>query len=319
MNEQKYPRKEPEKKSGQNKIPYFALALITLGFIVVFAAALLSISSSTEPLFGKCVAVVEIDGTLTTESTPSTVFSEGTYGSYDIAKKIEELDSRDDVGAVLFVVNSPGGSVVAADEIYDAVNNLNKPKVAYFREVAASGGYLISTPADYIISEPNALTGSIGVILETYDVSGILERVGVSSNPIKSGDMKDMGSPFREMTPQEEALLGDAVRETFQQFVSTIKEQRGSKLNTQLFNQALDGRVLTGRMAKKAGLVDELGSRDTALAKAADLGGVEYKSVSEIPICKVETKPQSAGLFSMASFIDSLRGQSGTQISLNYR
>jgi len=319
MNASRYSRKEPEKKSGENKIPYFALALISLGFIAVFVAAVLSVSSATQPLFGKCVAVVEIEGVLTTASTPSTMFSEGTYGSYDIAKKIEALGGREDVGAVLLVVNSPGGSVVAADEIYDAVDSLDKPKVAYFREVAASGGYLISAPADYIISEPNALTGSIGVILELYEVSGLMEKIGVSSTPVKSGEMKDIGSPFRNMTAEEEALLGDAVNETFQQFVSTIREERAGKLNAELFNQALDGRVLTGRMAKKAGLVDELGSRDDALAKAADLGGIEYESVSDIPVCMVATRPQSAGLFDMSSFIDGLKGQGITRVSLNYR
>lgn len=319
MNESKYSRKETEKKSAENKIPYYALALISLGFIAVFVAVLVSVSSSTQPLFGKCVAVVEIDGVLTTASTPSTMFSEGTYGSYDIAKKIESLDSREEVASVLMVVNSPGGSVVAADEIYDAVDALDKPKVAYFREVAASGGYLISAPTDYIISEPNALTGSIGVILEIYEVSGLLQTLGVSSTPVKSGEMKDIGSPFRNMTAQEQALLGDAVNETFQQFVSTVRKDRAGKLNAELFNQALDGRVLTGRMAKKAGLVDELGSRDTALAKAADLGGIEYASVSDIPVCAVSTRPQSAGLFDMSSFIDGLKGQGITQVSLNYR
>lgn len=319
MEEGRYSRKEQGKKQTENRIPYYALALITLGFIAVFIAAIFSISSATQPLFGKCVAVVEINGVLTTESAPSTMFSEGQYGSYEIAKKIEGLDSREDVASMLMIVNSPGGSVVASDEIYDAVDGLQKPKVAYFRETAASGGYLVSAPADYIISEPNALTGSIGVILELYQFTGLLEKVGVTSTPVKSGEMKDIGSTFRNMTPAEEALLGEAVNETFQQFVSTVREQRAGKLNAELFNQALDGRVLTGRMAKKAGLVDELGSRDDALAKAAELGGIDYESVSDIPVCVVATKPQSAGLFDISSFIDGLKTQGITQVSLNYR
>jgi protease-4 len=155
--------------------------------------------------------------------------------------------------------------------------------------------------------------------MELYEVSGLLQTLGVSSTPVKSGEMKDIGSPFRNMTAQEQALLGDAVNETFQQFVSTVRKDRAGKLNAELFNQALDGRVLTGRMAKKAGLVDELGSRDSALAKAADLGGIKYESVSDIPVCAVSTKPQSAGLFDMSSFIDGLKSQGVTQVSLNYR
>ncbi|MEM4272260.1 MAG: signal peptide peptidase SppA [Candidatus Bilamarchaeaceae archaeon] len=319
MEKSRYSRRDAAKKPTDAKIPYYALALITLGFLAVLIAALLSAFSSSRPLFGKCVAVVEIDGVLSTASASPTVFYEGSYGSYDIAKKIEALGSREDVGAVLLVVNSPGGSVVAADEIYGAVDSLEKPTVAYFRETAASGGYLIATPADYIISEPNALTGSIGVILELYDASGLMEIIGVRSTPITSGSMKDMGTPFRNMTAEEAALLGAAVNETFEQFVSTIREKRGDRLNPVLFNEALDGRVLTGRMAKKAGLVDELGSRDDALAKAASLAGIEYSSVSDIPLCEIPTKPKSAGLFDLSSFLGGLEGRGATEISLSYR
>ncbi|MEW5996205.1 MAG: signal peptide peptidase SppA [Candidatus Micrarchaeota archaeon] len=305
-----YRRKaEAEKGGKRNYFLYIMVIFLSLGFIFLMLFGLLALSKGANVPFGKCVGVVEISGPITTEEAPASLFSEGMAGSYDVARRIGKIDSRDDVGAVLFVVNSPGGSVVATNEIYRAVNGLEKPKVAYFREAAASGAYYISTPADYIISEPNALTGSIGVIMTAYEMEGLFSKIGVNEVSIASGELKDMGTPFRNMTGEEKALLGEAVNETFEEFKSVVLEHRGGKINQTMFWEVTDGRVLTGRMALSAGLVDALGSREDALAKAAELGGIGYEG--DVPVCAIDVSSTEAGLFNAKGLLGGIGAQGG--------
>ncbi len=290
-----------EKPAEKNYTMYVLVAFVSLGFIFLMIFGLVALAAGTKNPFGKCVGVVEIDGEITTADTTQSLFAEGSAGSYEISKRIEAIRERDDIAAVLFVINSPGGGVVATNEIYRAVDGLEKPKVAYFREVAASGGYYIATPADYIVSEPDALTGSIGVIMSTYEMGDLLERIGVREVAIKSGEMKDIGSPFRNMTDEERALLGAAVQEIFEEFKGVVLEQRGDRINRAMFEEITDGRVLTGRMALRAGLVDAVGSRQDALEKAAELGGIEYEG--EVPTCVIDVGGAEAGLFSMEGIL----------------
>ena len=313
-------RRKPAKaeKGGERGryLLYIMVAFISLGFIFLMIFGLVSLSAGTKNPFGKCVGVVEINGEITTADATQSLFSEGSAGSYEISKRIEKINEREDVAAVLFVINSPGGSVVGTNEIYRAVDGLEKPKVAYFREVAASGGYYIATPADYIISEPDALTGSIGVIMSTYEISGLLEKIGVSEVVIKSGEMKDIGTPFRNMTDEEKALLGAAVQEIFEEFKGVVIEHRGDRLNREMFEEITDGRVLTGRMALRAGLVDAVGSRDDALKKAAELGGMEYED--DVPVCEIDVSGAQGGLFSMGGLLRGL-GEETTGYRVEYR
>ena len=217
--------------------------------------------------------------------------------SEEIANKIEELDKREDVGAVVFVINSPGGSVVASREIYTSIVNLSKPKVGYFREVAASGAYYISTPLDYIISDPATLTGSIGVIITFSDLSGLFEKIGYNSTSIKSGELKDIGSSDRPITDKEREIIQAAVDEIFEDFKSIVLKHRGSKLNKAKFEEILDGRVITGKQAKAIGLVDELGNKKDAINKARELAGLP----EDAPTCEISVVSSSSGLFGLNS------------------
>ncbi|MBD3398436.1 signal peptide peptidase SppA [Candidatus Micrarchaeota archaeon] len=317
MAEKKYMRSGKGREGNGTKLPYIVLAFFGLGFLSLLLVALFSLLLEG-PLVGDCVAVVELNGEITTTSASASMFTEGSYGSYELSQKIKDLNGREEVGAVLLVVNSPGGSVVASDEVYRAVDSLEKPTVAYFREVAASGGYYVSVPSDYIISEPNAMTGSIGTVMYLTEFSELAKMAGIKDVVVKSGEMKDIGNPLRNLTEEEHDLLYDLVMESFQDFKSKITDQRGDKLKYPYFNEVLDGRVLSGRMALQAGLVDELGSRDDALLKAAELAGMEYESASDIEVCMVRTSPEPAGLFDMASFIDGISA-SGSTPSLEYR
>jgi protease-4 len=310
-----FPRKQSERPSG-----VFILgtgAVLVLAFIALIVLFFL-FNMFTPSIVGKCVAVVNLDSEIAVQGAPSSLFSAGSPGSEEIASSIEAIGNRDDVGAVLLVVNSPGGSVVATREIYDAVKNLDKPKVAYFREVAASGAYYVSTGTDYIVSDPDALTGSIGVITTVTDLSGLLDKLGVNVTEVKSGPHKDIGSSFRNMTPEEMEIMQGIVGEIYGEFRSVVLANRKGKIDMSKFDEITDGRILTGRQALKAGLVDAVGTKKDAIMKAAELGNISAQSASDVRLCPIQTGSQDQGLFSMDALIRTLTERSGTP-ALNFK
>jgi protease-4 len=293
-----------------------ALVLIVVFFAIVLL--FFAFSSLVPSVTGKCVAVVDIDQELSVDGVQPSLFTAGVPGSEDIANAVRDLNKRDDVGAVLFVVNSPGGSVVATREIYDAIKTLDKPKVSYLREVAASGGYYVASGADYIISDPDALTGSIGVITTVTDMSGLLDKIGVNVTAITSGPHKDIGSEFRNMTPEEQVILQTLINETYDEFRSIVLENRKGKLDMAKFDEITDGRVLSGRQAAKVGLVDQVGSKRDAILKAAQLANITAETADDVRLCPVTTLPSgSGGLFSADSIIRQLQAKAG--LAIGYR
>lgn len=289
--------------------------------IVIFLAMVLMFfifSSFSNVLVGQCVAVVDINNELTIEGVPPSLFDPGLPSSEEIAYAIKDLDSREDVGAVVLVMNSPGGSVVATREIYDSVNGLDKPSVAYFREVAASGAYYVATGTDYIVSDPDALTGSIGVVATMAQMSGLLEKIGVNVTTVKSGEYKDIGSPFRNASEREIAIMQGVVDEIYQEFRSVILVNRKGRLDLEKFDEVSDGRILTGRQAKKVGLVDELGNKEDAILKAAQLAGIPAESIDDVRVCYVSTMSTEGGLFSAQGILRSI--EAGSQVpSVSYK
>ena len=209
------------------------------------------------------VAVIRVEGViLDAQSTVSDL------------KRFAENPS---IKAIVLRIDSPGGGVVPSQEIYDAVqrvrNKNNKAVIASMGTVAASGGYYIAAATDRIIANPGTLTGSIGVIMETANVEGLLKKIGVEGIVVKSGKFKDIGSPIRKMSQEEQALLQSVMDDVHKQFIDAVAEGRSLEVSTV---QALaDGRIFTGRQAKEAKLVDELGNLDDAIQLAADLAGIE--------------------------------------------
>ncbi|MFN7991889.1 MAG: signal peptide peptidase SppA [Candidatus Micrarchaeia archaeon] len=286
---------------------------LALVFLFILLIAIFFALSALGPSFvGKCVAVVSIDTPLSVEGSPGSVLGGGgTPGSEELASTISDLGKRDDVGAVLFIFNSPGGSVVATREIYEAVHGLSKPKVSYFREVAASGAYYVASGTDYIVSDPDAITGSIGVIATFTDMQGLLEKVGVNITPIKSGPHKDIGSSFRNMTPEETAILQGMIDEVYGEFKSVVLQNRGSRLDKSKFNEITDGRILSGRQAAKVGLVDKVGNKKDAILKAAELAGIKAESAEDVRLCPVSTSVSEPGLFNLEGVFRSLTAKAG--------
>ncbi len=179
------------------------------------------------------------------------------------------------VKAIVLRVDSPGGAVAPSQEIYEEVRKaVSKKKVVVsMGSVAASGGYYISSPASRIIANPGTLTGSIGVIMEIPNIEGLMNKVGVKTEVIKSGKHKDIASIFRGMGKEERMILQGVLDDVHEQFIKAVAE--GRKMLPDDVRRLADGRVFTGRQALEVGLVDELGNLEDAIKVAARLAGIK--------------------------------------------
>ncbi|MCS6292240.1 MAG: signal peptide peptidase SppA [Nitrospira sp.] len=191
--------------------------------------------------------------------------------------ELKKFSENPSVKAIVLRIDSPGGGVVPSQEIYDAVRRVrtksNKAVIASMGSVAASGGYYIAAATDRIVANPGTLTGSIGVIMEMANVEGLLQKIGVEGVVVKSGKYKDVGSPLRKMSDEERGLLQMVMDDVHKQFIEAVAE--GRSLEVPEVQALADGRIFTGRQAKAAKLVDELGNLDDAIQLAADVVGIE--------------------------------------------
>jgi len=193
--------------------------------------------------------------------------------SLEITENIDEFANDSSIAAVVLRIDSPGGGVAASQEIYDAVVALKKKKkvVVSMGSVAASGGLLIACAGDKIVANPGTITGSISAIMQFANVEELLKKVGVQSSVVKSGQYKDIGSPMREMTPEERIIIQELVDDIYNQFIDVIVKDR--KLTREQVIAIGDGRVFSGRKAKEYGLVDQLGDMASAAKLASQLAG----------------------------------------------
>ena len=197
--------------------------------------------------------------------------------SREITEQLDDFAKDDSIIAVVLRVDSPGGGVAVSQEIYDAVVELRKTKkvVASMGSIAASGGLLVACAADKIVANPGTITGSISAIMHFANFEELLKKVGVKSSVVKSGQYKDIGSPVREMTPEEKVIVQDLVDDIYNQFVDVIVKER--KLPREKVIAIADGRVFSGRKAKELGLVDSLGDMASAAKLASKLAGKDGK------------------------------------------
>ncbi|MFO0707443.1 MAG: signal peptide peptidase SppA [Nitrospira sp.] len=226
------------------------------------------------------VLLVDVSGVISSEDKESFY----TYPSM-IATIKEELTraSRDEaIKAVVLRINTPGGTVTASDIIYHELKQFkasrNLPVIASIMDIGASGGYYIASAADRIMAHPSTVTGSIGVIMLTVNARGLLEKVGVEANAVTSGPRKDMGSPFRAMTPEERAIFQGLIDSFYQRFLTVVQEGRPGLPMDQIKKLA-DGRIYTGEQAKVAGLVDEIGYLEDAIDAAKKKAGLTQARV----------------------------------------
>lgn len=194
---------------------------------------------------------------------------------------IETISKDNKIKAIVVRIDSPGGSVGPSQEIYSELKELRetKPIVASIGDVGASGGYYIACAAETIYANPGAITGSIGVIAQFASYEKLLEWAKVDVEVIKSGKYKDVGSSFRQMTPQDREYLQELIDNVYSQFKSAVAESRG--LDSKEIDKVADGKIFTGEQALDLKLIDELGTINDAVSKAADLGGIDGKPTIE--------------------------------------
>ena len=233
-------------------------------------------------LFPDKVVVIAIEGTLANAPAGGLLSAV----ENPVSKFVQELDKAADdssVKAVVLRVNSPGGTVSASDAMYDLLKRFraktHKPVVAAGQEVVASGAYYLSCGADKIVAQPTTLVGSIGVIFETFNVEGTLNKVGVSTKAYTSAAHKDIGSPFRTATPDEQKIFQDLVDEYFARFKSIVTGNRPVGPSSPDFGQMTDGRVFSGEAAARLGLVDKVGLLEDAIALAKEMAHADGAEV----------------------------------------
>ncbi|MBL8951431.1 MAG: signal peptide peptidase SppA [Myxococcaceae bacterium] len=251
-------------------IVFGGMFISLFGFLLVMYFAVKSDASDSDGGGGSDkVGVIEVSGTI--------------MDSKRTLKELNKFAEAEHIKAIVLRIDSPGGAVGPSQEIYDAIKRIKAKKkiVASMGSLAASGGYYIACATDKIYANPGTLTGSIGVIMEMPNVQGLLKWAGVDMNTIKAGKMKDSGSPFREMTPEERAYFEGMLADVHAQFIEAVAQ--GRKLTVEEVTPLADGRVFSGRQAKEVKLVDELGGIEAAIAEAGKLGGITGEPKTEYP------------------------------------
>ncbi|KPK45926.1 MAG: multidrug transporter [Nitrospira bacterium SM23_35] len=238
----------------------FIIVFAVLLVIVIIISLVLALLQKNLPI-GDKVALIRIEGPI-----------------LDSGNMIDELKDyvKDlSVKAIVLRIDSPGGAVAPSQEIYEEVRKAVSKKtiVVSMGSIAASGGYYIASPATRIIANPGTLTGSIGVIMEIPNMEGLMNKIGVKTEVIKSGKHKDIASVFRGINKEEREILQTVLDNVHEQFINAVSEGRNMLREDVL--RIADGRIYTGEQALKAGLIDELGNLEDAVKAAAKLSGIK--------------------------------------------
>ena len=255
------------------------IIIVAASIVITLAAVVLSGKGNSDSKIqastgsGK-VAVINLSGTIASTQDAS-LFGSASSSSLTMAD-LERAEKDRSLKAVVLRIDSPGGSASASQELYDQVLRLKKSGktvVASFGDMAASGGYFVGAAADKIVAVPSTVTGSIGVISTVPNLEELYKMIGYKERVFKSGPHKDMLSPSRPLTTEEEEIMQELIDETYDQFVIAVANGRG--LPQEKVRQLADGRIYTGSQAKEIGLVDELGGKREAIELATKLAGIK--------------------------------------------
>lgn len=292
-----------------NKRGLITLAVIFVGLFAIFfgfsMVMMAAVGGGMEQ--GPRIGVVEITGPIMESKTA--------------VKTIRDYLKDDEIKALVIRVDSPGGAVAPSQEIYDAVKRAKeiKPLVVSMGSTAASGGYYIACGADTVYANPGTITGSIGVITQVFTVDRLMERAEIGVHTVATGKYKDSGSPFSEFTTDDEIYFRSMIDDVYDQFVEDVAACR--KLDEARVRELADGRVYTGRQAKKFKLVDELGSFQDAVDFVAKKAKLDGEPVLVYP-------PEKGGLLSKAlsssasgvveGVVDGVRARSAPAVEYRY-
>jgi protease IV len=248
---------DKSKKSFLRSFIRFSAGLFAVTILVILCSALWK-SPSGE------IAIVNVHGVL--------------MDSRDIVRQLSNYRQNPQVRGIILRIDSPGGAVAPAQEIYSEVMRLradNKTVYASMGTVAASGGYYIACATDYVVANPGTLTGSISAVMAFNNIEELTKKIGVKPKVIKSGKFKDLGSPLRAMTSQEHNLLQDVVNDVHEQFVQAIA--RGRNLPLSEVHKVADGRIMTGQQALRLNLIDDIGGLEKTIDLLAKRIGITGK------------------------------------------
>jgi protease-4 len=241
------------------------IGLVFVGISFLFFASVIKHETTTEYYSsgsGGKIGLIEINDVI--------------VNSEDIVSQIKKFREDKSIKAILLRINSPGGGVAASQEIYEAVKytrDHGKLVVVSMGSIAASGGYYIACGSNLIIANPGTLTGSIGVIAQFISIKDLADKLGIEETTIKSGELKDSGSPFKKMTDKDREYFQEVVNNTFGQFLDVVAKER--KINIDTLRQYANGRVFTGLQAKEIGLIDSIGTFEDAIRITSKMAGIE--------------------------------------------
>ena len=257
-------------------IVVLAIVLAVIGSCTWITSLAFKGTPSANVSSGAAIAVIPIDGVIA--GTGNSV--SGVITPQDFLDQLDKALKDNNVKAIVLRVDSPGGTVAASEEIATYVKKSSKPVVVTIGDVGASGAYMVSSQATAIYANPGSAVGSIGVITEIPNVAGLLSKLGVQFTVVHAGKYKDTGSPYRAMTSEEKALLQGQVDEVYGQFIDIVAS--GRHLPRSAVESMATGWAWNGSEAKKLGLIDEIGTYQDAMAKAAALGHISgpYETVT---------------------------------------
>ncbi|NQU79238.1 signal peptide peptidase SppA [Candidatus Woesearchaeota archaeon] len=304
-----------KKKQQQLKVggrwAVVVFVILSLGFISLISSLVIGMFLMTsEVSTSGNVAHIKVIGPILPHQQGG-LFAGAVADSDGLTKLIEKADANDGISAILIEINSPGGTAVASYEIADAVKKTNKTTVAWIRGAGASGAYWIASATDHIIANPMSITGSIGVTASYLEFSGTIQRYNASYQRLVSGEYKDMGTPFRKLSFDEEQLMQDNIDEMRNFFVKEVAFNRG--LDYDAIDAVADGRFYLGTNALELGLVDQLGGKEEAIEWIENKEGIkaelsEYRKPRTLT--EVFTEVMSGSSFSVGRGIgSSIKGE----------
>lgn len=217
------------------------------------------------------ILVLDISGTISEQEKPGGLLGRPAVSKVSLIREsLQKAEKDRDVACVILRINSPGGTVTASDIIHHDIVAFKKrtkiPVLACIMSTGTSGGYYVAASADEIIAHPTAITGSIGVILMKFNVEGLMGKIGVAEQTVKSGDKKDILSPFRQATPEEVRLGQEIIDQLYQRFLDVIMARPGNRLTREELTKLADGRLYTASQALAARLIDRTGYLDEVIA-----------------------------------------------------
>ncbi len=228
------------------------------------------------------ILILDISGLISSSLNTGTFSKEGDVLSR-VYYRLKKASEDKMVKAVILRLDTPGGEVTASDILYNEILNFKektgKPVLGLMMGLAASGGYYIASACDYIIAHPSTITGSIGVISIFPNLEDLFTKIGIKVNVIKSGEMKDSGSTFRDLSTEEKKIFQDIVDELYQKFLDVVYQKRKNSLSLEELKKIADGRVYTARQAYELKLIDEIGYFDSAFKKTLALASLKEAKV----------------------------------------